>query len=590
MGSRSHALFLDLLDDLSPILDPETRSLISSGSKVKAWPDISPKEYAALSLANSFYKKFVDEVDIKADQHALDKFLSVNERCGTWRLNLQSSWDEVLLGQLKQVVWEFLNPAGMPLVPSFDTLWSNLRCGPGASVDSPSYDFYSKLFSSRLTTTSEMIYRSYRSYTENFPEWANAELIRHAHYGDARVVEGNRLRFVPKTRDISRVICVEPTLNMCAELGMCHVLEDRLKTFFGIDLGRQPEINRELSRRGSLDQSFCTIDLESASDSLSLPMLREVLPRDFLAWLLSLRSKFSELPDGRKVKLEMVSTMGNGFTFPLQTFLFASVVLASARARGFNLERPRADSDGTFGVFGDDIILPTNCHYIDRTHEFVNYSDTLSRDVVRLLTLLGFVVNNEKSFFEGPFRESCGADFFRGRPVRGVYVKTLRTTQDRFVAINLLNRWSATTGIRLHAVVSTLLRSVPFTPVPIWEQDDSGVKVPMSLLQRYKVCKHTQSILYRKWVNSPRYLRIGDGEIFGNKRVIYNPSGLLIAFLNGTIRSCKIGIRSGVNIYKNRFGIASNWDVGLSGENAGMVPTHSVGGLPWRMAVEANIG
>lgn len=601
MSSHSRALFLDLLQDLSAHLPTSVLSALQQEENVDFWPDISPKEFAALALAKSFYKKNVDIISAKADSAALDKFLTVNEAAGSWSLKMLDSWDEVLLGELKSSIWNFWNPRGEPLVGSLDDLFSRLETGPGAAVGAISNDFYSKLFAGPLTTTSQGLYRAYRNYVRNFAEWSNAEIIRKDQFGEGVVVEGNRLQFVPKTRDISRTICIEPNLNMCVQLGMASFLTDRLTSYFGINIkkgkeGPQPDINRDLAMRGSRFGTYSTIDLESASDSLSLGMLKEVLPRDFYHWLEFLRSPTMSLPDGRRVALNMMSTMGNGYTFPLQTMLFACVVTAAARARGFHLERPRAASDGTFGVFGDDIIVPTHCHYF--THSslkkgegnsklwtsekmFVNYGDVLLRDVLRLLRLLGFKVNSSKSFFEGPFRESCGADFFRGQPVRGVYVKTLRTTQSRFVVLNLLNRWSSRTGILLTRTVRRLLRSVPFMTVPIWESDDAGVKVPYSLVRHRRVDRNTKSILYRKYCVKPTYLLIDEARIFGRKSLIYNPSGLMISFLKGTIRSCKIGVRNRDNIYRLCYGIAPEWDYPIT-------DVADATGTRWKTAVIRN--
>jgi hypothetical protein len=57
--------------------------------------------------------------------------------------------------------------------------------------------------------------------------------------GEVDIVEGNRLDFVPKNDDISRSICVEPTLNMFFQLGFADILNSRLKEFAGIDLENQ---------------------------------------------------------------------------------------------------------------------------------------------------------------------------------------------------------------------------------------------------------------------------------------------------------------------------------------------------------------
>jgi hypothetical protein len=155
MSSHSRALFLDLLKDLSSHLPASVYRSLQDGENVGWWPDIEPKEFAALALAKSFYKKFVDDLDAKADSAALDKFLRVNETARTWRLEMLDSWDEVLLGEVKTSIYNFWNPRGEPLVYSFDDLFSRMECGPGAAVGAIGNDFYSKLFAGPLTTTSK---------------------------------------------------------------------------------------------------------------------------------------------------------------------------------------------------------------------------------------------------------------------------------------------------------------------------------------------------------------------------------------------------------------------------------------------------
>lgn len=545
MNSRSLALYQDLLDDLSRYLPQSVLADFSAGRDVGSWPDITPKQVAALTLASTFYKKFIDDVSADADSAALGKFLDVNKRCGTWVCELRDSGDEILYGIFKQKLYEFFYPEnGNPLIHSFDNIMRRGRCGPGASVGSIGGDHYTKMYSSGLTFTSSAIYRAYRSYVDQYPNEADAELIRQAHYGHENIVPGNRLSFVPKKRDISRVICVEPTLNMYAQLGLGSILEDRLRRSFGIDFHYQPFWNRELARVGSGSGQYFTIDLESASDSMSLRMLREVLPPNVFAWFNLLRSPQCTLPNGTQVQMNMISTMGNGFTFPLQTILFTCMVSAAYDLEGIDTLPSSVDSLGNFGVFGDDIVGLASCH----------------SNVRRLLRILGFTVNAEKSFFEGTFRESCGGDYFSGHPVRGVYVKTLRTPQARAVVLNRLHHWSSVTGIFLPKTTRTLYQSIPKRFVPYWENDDAGIKVPFSLVDKMRRSRHTQSIKYRKWVNRVHRIKIDGWQSLHRKGRIYNSYGLYLSFLSGHIRSSSITLRQREVDYTTKAAVAPCWD------------------------------
>jgi len=543
MSHFSELLFLDLLEDLSDAVPSFGR---------EPFPITSSSCFAASALARSFLKKFEDDATGDADSAAIADFHETNGQVGEWTLKLESSLDELLIGEFCQLVHQFTQPGNRrPLVFSLESILDRARMGPGSSVGARGDDFYTKLFSSPLTTTSEGLYDVYVNYVSQSGDWANAESFRSDHYGEARIVAGNRLSCVPKNVNISRTICTEPSLNMFYQLGLGDLLVDRLKSFFGIDLSVQQARNRDLAEDGSFDfkvnrhppkDGLVTIDLSKASDSIGLRMLERTFPRDFLAWLRLLRCKETEMPNGDKVQLNMVSTMGNGFTFPLQTMIFCCVVEACNRVCEYPAER------GSWGVNGDDIICG----------KFV------APYVNRLLALLGFTVNASKSFYEGPFRESCGADFFQGLPVRGVYIKSLKQPHSRYAVINQLNLWQVRQGLILPRTNKRLANSVKYLPVPLWENDDAGIRVPFRLVKDMRVHKELQSVIYKRWVPRPRYMTIGDDGVISYPRFaktrVYNPSGLLIAFLNGSIDHGRISLRQKQVKYHVKDGVAPSWD------------------------------
>jgi hypothetical protein len=530
-----HALVQDLQDAGIPVRDDLTSCTTAS-------------EAAAYLLKTSFFKKFEEmapESKEAADKVAFDKFLSVNKRCETWsRHRRDTMFLDCLVGYFKDEVHRFFQPGNrFPLWSTFEEILHFSRCGPGVSIGSSGTDFYTKLFSSDLTYTRRILETAYTTYFRLSPLWDDANNTRQAHGFGSKQVPGNRLTTVPKNVDTTRVIAVEPSLNMFFQLGLAEILTRRLRSVFSIDLSSQQTVNRELARRGSLGCGLATIDLESASDSMPWKMIQEYFPADIVRWFALLRSPTSTLPNGEQVQLHMISTMGNGFTFPLQTIVFCCAV--SACYRYLSRERPR--SGEAWSVFGDDIIVP----------------DFIVGPLVHLIEHLGFSVNMQKSFFEGPFRESCGADFFRGQNVRGVYIKALRSAQSRCAVINQLNLWSTRTGIFLPTLVGHLLRSVPFVRVPVWDNDDAGVKVPFSMIENAKMHPHYQSIIYRRFESKPARLVFGEGTVKqprGQKRRIYNPSGLFLAMLNGTLVSGEISVRHNTTLYRSRSAIAPNWE------------------------------
>lgn len=220
--------------------------------------------------------------------------------------------------------------------------------------------------------------------------------------GELSFVRGNRFATAPKTSLIDRPIAVEPSINVFFQLGLGQALRRRLRSASGWDLDTAADIHREVARRSSVDREFATLDLSSASDTVARELVRALVPPLWWQALNELRSPFTRI-DGKWTMLEKFSSMGNGFTFELETIIFAAISKAAASLDGCDLSLGR-----DLFVFGDDIIVPEGVRPV----------------VVAALKWCGFHLNDEKSFWgEVPFRESCGADYFNGVRVRPFYQK-----------------------------------------------------------------------------------------------------------------------------------------------------------------------
>lgn len=573
MGISPSVLYSHLLTDLRNYVTQDTISFMERNPGFH-WPGMTPREAAIGSIVNSVFKKLKVKNNDRLDSIALSKFLASDIRCKNWSLQLRSTGDELLWGVFKDTLYEFIYPryGTASIVRSFGQILDNSRVGPGAAIGARGGDFYTKLFDSKLSCTRGDLYEMYKRYVRHWPEWSNAEIIRSLHHGSVNVVEGNRLSFVPKNADTSRTICIEPSLNMFYQQGLGSILEKRLLKVFNIDLSTQPFKNRALAQRYSQDNRGVTLDLSSASDSISLRMLRDAMPRSFVSYLETLRSPICDIPGKGAHELNMVSSMGNGFTFPLETIVFSCIVAAAASVSGVKLEKPTGSLTGNFAVFGDDLIYPVACH----------------RNVIRLLELAGFLVNSDKTFAEGPFRESCGSDYFRGLNVRGPYIKSLDTMQDLYVAINQLNLFSARTGIKLPHTVQLLLSRVAFCPVPVEDDDAAGVKVPLSFVRDKLRIDHNGAVSYSHYVPVQKPIRVTDNGFLiprGSKPRSYNPSGLLLSFLQRSINSGTIGLRQKTLRYRRKPAYTPRWDYTPTGQPYWAGST----GQQWNTAVYFNL-
>lgn len=208
------------------------------------------------------------------------------------------------------------------------------------------------------------------------------------------VLDDERLSFVAKNAKTFRATSTQPPLNLMVQLGYGDFMTRRLARF-GLDLKDQHP-NQVLAKQGSLTGELATLDLSSASDMIAIELVYHLLPVDWAIALSRARCSYV-VYNGQRIKLEKFSAMGNGFTFPLESLIF------------WALARAVTGRNGDVSVFGDDIILPS-CKF-----------DELSS----VLNAVGFSVNREKSFHTGPFRESCGTDWYRGVNIRPYYAKNL---------------------------------------------------------------------------------------------------------------------------------------------------------------------
>lgn len=230
---------------------------------------------------------------------------------------------------------------------------------------------------------------------------------------DWALTNSNVMLTVPKNAKTDRVICYEPHMNIWLQLKVGSYIRRRLLSR-GVDLNDQT-INQQRALVGSKDGSLATIDLTMASDLLSAEVVVQLLPIDWWVLLDDLRSKYTTWPTGETLKNEKFSSMGNGFTFELESLIFFAIASAVA------------GSDVT--VYGDDIIVPTRA-----------YSDT-----VYALEFFGFKVNTKKSYSAGTlFRESCGKHYVGGVDVSPFFLRRpIRSTSGVVLLHNLYRQWDS---------------------------------------------------------------------------------------------------------------------------------------------------
>lgn len=210
----------------------------------------------------------------------------------------------------------------------------------------------------------------------------------------------DQITCVPKNADCSRTVGSQPMLNMFVQLGAGDFLADVLRDKCNIDLRTaQTSVNGPLALLGSSCEGMpvATVDLRSASDCYYIMLARLLLPGEWFSFLNAIRTPAYRLPGSkREYRYEKFMAMGNGFCFPLQTLTFWCLLQAVYDLN----EIP----DRLCAVYGDDIIV----------------YQSAALELIEVLSAVGFETNTSKTFVFGPFRESCGQDYFNGINVRPV--------------------------------------------------------------------------------------------------------------------------------------------------------------------------
>jgi hypothetical protein len=289
------------------------------------------------------------------------------------------------------------------------------------------------------------------------------------------VIPGDRLSFVPKDAKTLRPIAIGGTISGVIQKAIGIRIRDKLKPV--IDLRNTQSFHRSFVQEASRTGLYATIDLSSASDTISFELVRDLIPPSWFELLVQARSH-SYVFENRSYVYEKFSAMGNGYTFELETLLFYALTRATMLQNQI---------DGKVSVYGDDIILPSRAYTL--------VSTTLEQ--------CGFTVNKLKSFATGYFRESCGGDYFNGKNVRPFYLKdnvSLRTLflMHNFYVRNHLDLLFPNTFNWIRKIIGrdvcTLMRGNYF------EGDGFLLDRSADRLPKYFVLEKTQ---YRK---TPKYL------------------------------------------------------------------------------------
>lgn len=410
-------------------------------------PDLDPRVVFAERQVCCLLKKFPftkSDMDIDPRQEAIKAFFNAEQKCMETNERLKSVKTQELphwVHPCRRIIYDILGE----LTPSaIMTMIKEGRHGPGSTLSSRDnrVSQYYKYFDLPYTVTPRARLYALAAISSD-PKWidyleSTGRRTEIPPPGSSRVqkelsllntvieeVASDKITFVPKTCKTDRPIAVGASLNIFLQLGVKAYMERKLKKV-GVDLTDQTR-NQLFAKLGSKfaykangesnPNQFSTIDLSSASDTVSYELVKLLLPGEWFGFLEDLRHESGTLK-GKTIHYSKFSAMGNGFTFPLESLLFYAISRSAIEASGGTC------TYNDITVYGDDII--------------VRYKH--SSAVISALEWSGFSVNTEKSFLSGSFKESCGCDYFGGQNVRPFYLKRrIRKYGDLYHLLNSLS-------------------------------------------------------------------------------------------------------------------------------------------------------
>lgn len=381
-------------------------------------------KYREFSIPTSFVKKWVGlRVNVDPTEQAKNKFLECEVLCRHSNHRIRTDTPlgrtRIILDRARKIIRSVLPEINHDFLDRLGDLggWGK---GATSSCKGKWLAPYNKIGAVPQSTPAFL--PIVRKFLEETPIWFNL-------HNRVESVPYNKVSFVPKTAVTDRPIAVEPSMNAFFQKAIGKALRPSLRQL-GVNLAEQ-EKNQFFAHLASKEGKFATIDLSSASDTISKAIVEYLLPSDWVA-LLSLTRSEHYLLDGEIHRYEKWSSMGNGYTFELESLIFSSICLAIVRHRS------------KYAVYGDDIIIPVDAY----------------GDLANCLEWCGFIINKEKSFSDSYFRESCGADYFDGYPVRSFFLKK-EDVSTLYVWANTLRSNPVYSGFNIKRTWNAIKKAIP---------------------------------------------------------------------------------------------------------------------------------
>lgn len=336
----------------------------------RGYPEYKPSWFRDMNTILQFWSRLtLIDIDWIMDEN-LDAYLTLEQEMREW------VYPSSLVSDLKEIV--------------------NVWC-----ANKPSFDGIIPHHSNGATCEVPRGKGKERKYDVLRPTWAGRYLLaKTVGFSDhpliceetvSRASLRAKVEFVPKGINKKRVISEESTYNQYCQ----SVYSAAMARWFdnnpsmNIHLDNQ-DYSRQLCLHGSRYMNYATIDLSSASDTVTYRLVKELIRGTWLQPMLLARTPYAVLPDGSEIALEKFAPMGSVLCFPMECLVFSACC---------RLACDRTGCTPNYLVYGDDMIIP----------------EAAVSALLSILAELHFIVNEDKSY--GPyscFLEACGMEAYLG--------------------------------------------------------------------------------------------------------------------------------------------------------------------------------